>query len=302
MVGKTNLELESILNNAVARLEGADKETNSRIAKLEKSINERFEKTEKKIEEGFNKVDYRFDKIMTAISALHPNNNKGKEKENEPVDFHSLEKDNTGMKISNTNPVISFKPSSMNMAAQDTSSSDQPLSKLFKSSTNMPSFSSKSTFAPKRKFPQASASQYHSDPPQSSPSFKDKEGAVNLYRPPTETSLILTQREKMIRQYFPDFFPRSEADNPCGPLREATNRNRVVFPQDWKLKFADPNTLEKVYKMQVAMIQSMLPYTAWPVRVALEMEEDFLAVRRNVHNHSLDWAGTVELESCCFPT
>ncbi|POS83076.1 hypothetical protein EPUL_005316, partial [Erysiphe pulchra] len=198
MVGKTNLELESILNNAVARLEGADKETtNSRIAKLEKNMNERFERTEKKIEEGLNKVDDRFDKIMTAISALQPTDNK-----------------------------------------------DQPLSKLFKSSMHMPSFTSKSTFAPKRKFPQASASQYHDDPPQSSSSFKDKEGAVNLYRPPSETSLVLTQREKMIRQYFPDFFPRSEADNPSGPLREATNRNRVVFPQDWKLKFTDPNTLE----------------------------------------------------------
>lgn len=38
----------------------------------------------------------------------------------------------------------------------------------------------------------------------------------------------------------------------------------------------------------------MLPYTAWLVRVAVEMEEDFLAVRRNTHIHSLDWAGTVD--------
>ncbi|RKF65638.1 hypothetical protein OnM2_004042, partial [Erysiphe neolycopersici] len=87
-VGKTNLELESILNNAVTRLEETDKETNSRIEKLEKSINERFEKTEKKIDEGFNK-------IMTAISALQSKNNEGKGKEKEPAEIQPLEKDNT---------------------------------------------------------------------------------------------------------------------------------------------------------------------------------------------------------------
>ncbi|KHJ33025.1 hypothetical protein EV44_g3407 [Erysiphe necator] len=46
--------------------------------------------------------------------------------------------------------------------------------------------------------------------------------------------------------------------------------------------------------MQVAMIQSMLPYIAWPIRVSLEMDEDFIAARRSIHNHSLDWAGAVD--------
>lgn len=191
---------------------------------------------------------------MNTISALQPKHNKGKGKEKELVKVQSLERDNTGIKSNNMNPVISFKPSSIIMATSDTTSSDQPLSKLFKSSTNMPSFTSKSTFSPKRKLSQALSSQNHCEPPQTSSSFKDKEGAVNLHRPQSETTLVLTQREKTIKQYFPDLLPRSEADYQSGPLREATTRNRVVFPQDWKLKFAAPNTLEKIYKMQLAMI------------------------------------------------
>ncbi|KHJ35122.1 hypothetical protein EV44_g3756 [Erysiphe necator] len=45
--------------------------------------------------------------------------------------------------------------------------------------------------------------------------------------------------------------------------------------------------------MQVAMIQSMLPYVAWPVRVSLEMDEDFTSARRTIKQNSLGWAGTV---------
>ncbi|KHJ35256.1 putative tkp3 protein [Erysiphe necator] len=47
--------------------------------------------------------------------------------------------------------------------------------------------------------------------------------------------------------------------------------------------------------MQVAMIQSMLPYVAWPVRVSLEMDEDFTSARRTIKQNSLDWAGTVDV-------
>lgn len=121
-----------------------------------------------------------------------------------------------------------------------------------------------------------------------------KEGAVNLYRPASELSLPVTEREKKIRMYFPDFFPRSEAEKPDGPLREASSRNRVSFPREWKLKYANSSILENLYMMKVAMIQSMLPYTAWPIRVSLGMDEYFIAARRSIHNHSLDWAGAVD--------
>ncbi|RKF65887.1 hypothetical protein OnM2_001001 [Erysiphe neolycopersici] len=120
-----------------------------------------------------------------------------------------------------------------------------------------------------------------------------KEGAINLYQLPPSNITQLTQREEKVKKYFPDFFPRSEAENPDSLLREATKRNRVVFSSELKLKCANSQTLEKLYHMQVAMIQSMLPYTAWPVRVASEMDEDFLAARRAINNYSLDWAGAV---------
>lgn len=183
-----------------------------------------------------------------------------------------------------TNLVISFKPSSMNMAAHDTLSSNQPLSKLFKSSTKTPSFTLNSSFAPKTKFPEVPATQYHYDLPPK---------LVKLQRQGRRNQLIsitireipctdATRTNYLARSHW--FFSHLEADNPSGPLREATDRNSVIFSQDWKLKFSNPNTLEKVYKMQVAMI----PYKAWPVCVTFEMEEDFLAVRRNFHKQSLD--------------
>ena len=38
-----------------------------------------------------------------------------------------------------------------------------------------------------------------------------------------------------VKRYSPDFFARKGAENPNGPMREATGRNKAVFPNDWKL-------------------------------------------------------------------
>ncbi|POS85208.1 hypothetical protein EPUL_004637 [Erysiphe pulchra] len=102
-----------------------------------------------------------------------------------------------------------------------------------------------------------------------------KEKAVNPYCPAGDSSLPVTERERKIRLYFPVFFPRSEAEKSDGPLREAPSRNRVSFPQEWKFKYANSSILEN--------------YTAWSVRVSLEMDEDFIAARRSIHNNL--WIG-----------
>ena len=49
--------------------------------------------------------------------------------------------------------------------------------------------------------------------------------------------------------------------------------------------------------MQVGMIQSMLPYSAWLMRVASLTDHDFITARRAIANGSLDWASKVE---CIF--
>ena len=46
--------------------------------------------------------------------------------------------------------------------------------------------------------------------------------------------------------------------------------------------------------MQVCMVKSMLPYSAWSMRIALIMDHDFKTARRAIANGSLDWVSTVE--------
>ncbi|POS88073.1 hypothetical protein EPUL_000295 [Erysiphe pulchra] len=105
-----------------------------------------------------------------------------------------------------------------------------------------------------------------------------KEGAVNLHRAAGDSSLPVTERERKIRFYIPDFFPRSEAEKPDGPFREASCRNQVSIPQEWKLKYAG----------------KIIYHAAWPVRMSLEMDEDFTAAGRSILKHSLDWASAGE--------
>ncbi|KAI1006982.1 hypothetical protein K3495_g1236 [Podosphaera aphanis] len=99
--------------------------------------------------------------------------------------------------------------------------------------------------------------------------------------------------EAKVKRYFPEFLTLQEAESPSGPLKEASKRNKVIFPPELQLKYADEDTLRKLNRMQVLMIQSILPYSAWPRRVAMEMEDDFLDTRGDVTEQSLDWVGTV---------
>ncbi|KAI1004419.1 hypothetical protein K3495_g3793 [Podosphaera aphanis] len=135
---------------------------------------------------------------------------------------------------------------------------------------------------------------FYDAPPRAVDSKYLPNGTINLYQPIRVANPGLSDQETRVKKYFPDFFSRREAENPKGPLAEASMRNKVIFPSNWKLHYADEHTLAKLYLMQVTMIQSMLPYSAWPTRVAAEMEEDFISARRAISNGALDWAGAVE--------
>ncbi|KHJ31441.1 hypothetical protein EV44_g3563 [Erysiphe necator] len=258
MVGKTNLELESIINNTIAsqrqleaRLDNLEKNTKA----ADKRINSRFESLEKKLDDAEKKSDDRFSEIMEALASLQPN--KDKEKGKEKVTFQTQQ---LGLPASDAGKQSSlFRVFPATTSKVNLSQPEEPPSKSLKLQDALqPSYSGPS-IAQKRKFKPVLSTQYHSLPPQSSSSAIVKEGAINLYRPITESTFVLTEREHKIRNYFPDFFPKSEAENPNGPLREASNRNKVSFPIDCKLKYAGNDVLEKLYKMQVIMIQAMLP-------------------------------------------
>ncbi|KHJ32830.1 hypothetical protein EV44_g3498 [Erysiphe necator] len=83
MVGKNNLELESIINKVVASQQVFE----TRIAESEKKTNKRLEIIEKKKETAEKQNDKQFRDIMAAISALKPiqetENDKGKGKARE---------------------------------------------------------------------------------------------------------------------------------------------------------------------------------------------------------------------------
>ena len=282
MVGKTNLELESIINNALS----SQRTMGNQMNETEKKMNSRFEAIETRLVEAEKKSDKRFADIMDAITALKPKQEKGKGIEQQALQSESKPPPDNSQSVYSQQGL--FKNLLSSTSKENSFQFGQQNNKTTKPS-NDPQASSA-----KRKFQTGCNPQQANQTLQNSSNIVSNEGAINLYRPTNEYSLDMTERERKIRKYFPDFFPQSEADNPNGPLREASNRNRVTFPHDSKLKYANSDTLEKLYRMQVMMIQSMLPYAAWPVRVALEMEEDFIAVRRNIHNHSLDWAGAVD--------
>ncbi|KAI0994500.1 hypothetical protein K3495_g13681 [Podosphaera aphanis] len=136
--------------------------------------------------------------------------------------------------------------------------------------------------------------QFYDAPPSKDIGRYLTDGTINIYQPARATQNGLSDQELRVKRYFPDFFRRREAENPDGPLREAARRNRVVFPAELRLRFANGEVLPKVFRMQVAMIQAMLLYTAWPMRVASEMEDDFISAKRAIINGSLNWVGTVE--------
>lgn len=132
---------------------------------------------------------------MSATNALKPRENRSKTKEKkqtQQTEFHSF-------------------------STSEPSFFEQPLSKILKLSDNIQLDSPSTLLTPKRKFQPLPADQNHSPPLDNSMSIKDKEGANNLYRPPSDTKMVMTQRERKIRQNFPDFFPTSEAENPDGP-------------------------------------------------------------------------------------
>ncbi|KHJ30725.1 hypothetical protein EV44_g3588 [Erysiphe necator] len=260
---------------------------------MEKKMNSRFEKMEDRLKKNENSMDEimgQLKNIISALSVLKTNQDKGKGKETveEVVTAPSQSL------FAPSKPSTFFKPISdkFNLAEALNSSTSFKIPKTkrldfssLRETTTLPE-KRKSQFA-KQRLSTGKTTEYQGI-------HTSKEGAINLYQLPPSNVTQLTQREEKVKKYFPDFFPRSEAENPDGPLRGATKRNRVVFSSELKLKYANSQTLEKLYHMQVAMIQSMLPYTAWPVRVALEMDEDFLAARRAINNHSLDWAGAVD--------
>ncbi|KAI6245851.1 hypothetical protein HI914_05914 [Erysiphe necator] len=153
----------------------------------------------------------------------------------------------------------------------------------------------KSSFSPQQEPPYSSHSiQFFDQPLNSYTNERDPDGSINLYRPLVPKLGNLTDQERFNKRYFPDFFLRADAENPDGPLREASRRNRAVLPPGCKLKEANADSLDTLNLMQVCMIQAMLPYSAWSSRVAIEMEDDFVIVRRLISNYSFDWASTVE--------
>ncbi|KAI6250299.1 hypothetical protein HI914_01983 [Erysiphe necator] len=99
------------------------------------------------------------------------------------------------MKSSMTNLVISFKPSSMNMAAHDTFHR-RKRHHLHRTHHSLL----------KENFPKCLQLNIIMTYPQSSSSFKDKEGAINLNRSPSERSLVLTQQEQITWQDLTGFF------------------------------------------------------------------------------------------------
>ncbi|KAI1004781.1 hypothetical protein K3495_g3434 [Podosphaera aphanis] len=89
-----------------------------------------------------------------------------------------------------------------------------------------------------------------------------------------------------VKRYFLNVLRRTDHETPNGPSRGASGKNL-------QLKYTNYNILDKLYRMQVLMIQSVPPYTAWPIRRVFEMDADFLYTTSEMANKPLEWTGTV---------
>ncbi|KAI0994173.1 hypothetical protein K3495_g14009 [Podosphaera aphanis] len=274
MVGITNAELEKIVKEVVSDQKEMRVEAHKTTVNLQKTSEElgkKLNKIQSDMESDYKKINItmnllleRFTQVATALAIIDPEAAKDLIPEGvEPPPMSSKgKKPKVGDKGKEPEQYTSSQSRGPPKSKDDKS---EGICQIKSKSPTMDTFDD--------------TTQFFDAPP--------------LINTPAVSSIPRTGLEIKVKRYFPDFFTRTDAENPNGPLREASGRNKVTFPHDLQLKFANHDILEKLYRMQVLMIQSMLPYTAWPIRVGLEMDDDFLCTRREIADKSLDWAGTV---------
>ncbi|KAI0993300.1 hypothetical protein K3495_g14884 [Podosphaera aphanis] len=292
MVGITNAELESKLKTAMADQKKFQEEIKDELKGRETKIKNEFEKMRKESDHFRDQMLDRADatdkslaQILQQLSVLTSAQTFGKPDDNNGFRPTGAEKPDLFPEAKGNQKATSL---TSDLSSQQYSSKLKP-----KVSGEFPA-TNRSSNNNTVKAKQEETRQFYDAPPKPGTNKLLSDGTINLYQPARSVTTGLTDQEIRVKRYFPDFFTKKEADNPDGPLREASQRNRAVFPYEWKLCFANEDVLRKLYLMQVCMVQSMLPYSAWPMRVASEMDEDFITARRAIGNGSLDWAGAVE--------
>ena len=72
-----------------------------------------------------------------------------------------------------------------------------------------------------------------------------------------------------------------------------SDRN-IVIKSEWKLSRASSDVFSKLRDIQTALYLAMIPYNLWPQRVAIEMDGDFILVRRIIGQFDVSWMQTLE--------
>ncbi|KAI1819829.1 hypothetical protein F4861DRAFT_543526, partial [Xylaria intraflava] len=119
----------------------------------------------------------------------------------------------------------------------------------------------------------ANAASYMRVPANVTASKRLPDESLNLqcYQRPSATQ---TEQERRVQLVFPEaVFPSD-----ISKLGICEAKNKVTFPATCRLLAADSTVLDKVRDLQNRLIQALVPYELWPMRVAIELAGDFQVV------------------------
>lgn len=280
MVGKNNLELESIINRVVA----SQQEFETRIAESEKKTNKRLEIIEKKMETAEKQNDKQFRDIMAAISALKPiqetENDKGKGKAREEfipptVEFQPVVKKPSNLILPQLTLQSKIEGSSGQLFA--------PKTELQKISNSVGILQPQNP-AKRRQSPmQPSPDSYRVAPSKLDYVQRDSSGRLKLVD--KEENRNLSPGEKFVRKAWPEaIFPQDIQDDAFTSVK-----NKVILKPEWRLIVANADVFKKLSNIQNALQIALIPYHLWAQRVAIEMSGDFSSVRIWSAGKRLSW-------------
>ncbi|KAI0997575.1 hypothetical protein K3495_g10612 [Podosphaera aphanis] len=101
------------------------------------------------------------------------------------------------------------------------------------------------------------------------------DGRLNLDLRIQQSAAPLTEQEKMVKLIWPEAKLAGDAKH----IGETSSKNKVTIKSDLRLIVGDSSVSTKLREIQTLLLTALIPYNAWPQRLALEMSGDFERVR-----------------------
>lgn len=137
--------------------------------------------------------------------------------------------------------------------------------------------------------PQGNPLPYAENPVQQVSAERKPDGRLNLERFSPKAGAVTIQEER-IKTLWPEAILPSEAMT----FPKCESKNKVVFPPNLKLVWADETVFDKLREIQHRLQQALVPYDLWAQRVSIELTGDFQQVAIYAKSWKLDWMTFLE--------